>query len=81
VYHAYQNWVSVKKLNIQLRAPKNDRFVVVYLLDIKKHVYSLVDISSPMSNDDHFEAILDGLSEEFDSFVTSILSRLDPLYC
>jgi len=31
-----------------------------------------------MSTADHVDAILDGLSAEYDGFVTSILSRQDP---
>ena len=35
-------------------------------------------VGSPISTKDHIEAILDGLPEEYDSFVTTITSRFDP---
>ena len=35
-------------------------------------------VGSPISTEDHIEAILDGLQEEYDSFVTTITSQLDP---
>jgi len=35
-------------------------------------------IDSPISRDDHIEAILDGLLEDYDGFVTVVLSRIDP---
>jgi len=46
--------------------------------DIKKCVDTLVVIGVAFSNEDHVENILDRSYEEYDSFVTSILSRLDP---
>jgi len=68
----------VKKLKVQLRQSKKDLFVPLYLLDIKEIVDSLAVIGSPLSTDEHIEAILDGLSEEYDCFITSVPSRLDP---
>jgi len=41
-------------------------------------VDSLATIGSPISSEDHIDAILDGLLEEYDSFITSITSWLDP---
>jgi len=38
----------------------------------------LAAIGSPISTDDNLEAILDGLTEEYDSFVTVVLSRIYP---
>ena len=32
----------------------------------------------PISTEDHIEAILDGFSDEYDSFITSVTSHLDP---
>jgi len=59
-----------------MRTPKKDNSR--YLLDIKKSVDALAAIGATISIDDHVEVILDGLSKEYDSFVTSILSRIDP---
>jgi len=38
----------------------------------------LAVVGSPLSTIDHVDAILDGLSPDYDGFVTSILSRNDP---
>ena len=57
---------------------KNDRAISAYLLEIKKSVDSLAIIGAPISIEDHIEAILDGLSKDFDPFVSSIMSRKEP---
>jgi len=41
-------------------------------------VDSLAATSSPISSEDHIDAILDGFSEEYDNFITSITLQLDP---
>jgi len=51
---------------------------MTYLLNIKKCVDTLVTIGATLSNEDHLEAILDRLPKNYDSFVTSIMSHLDP---
>jgi len=38
----------------------------------------LAAVGCPISTEDHIEAILVGLSDEYDSFVTSVTSHLDP---
>jgi len=38
----------------------------------------LAVVGCPISTEDHIEAILDGLSDEYDSFITSVTSCLDP---
>jgi len=67
-----------KKLKVQLRMIKKDKSILEYLLAIKKIIDSLAAIGSVISDDDHIEAILDGLPEDYDSFVTFVTSRLDP---
>ena len=39
---------------------------------------SLATIGAPVSNDDHIEVILDGLSEEYAPLITIVMSRLQP---
>jgi len=78
IYYATQSRAKIKKLKLQLKTPKHDRSVAVYVLDVKRVTYALAAIGAPISEEDHIEAILNGLPEEYDSFVTSILSRLDP---
>jgi len=44
----------------------------------KRTVDTLVVVGSPLSHEDHINAILDGLSKEYDSFITLVTSQLDP---
>jgi len=62
-----QTKVNVKKLKIQLHTPKKDRIINTYLLNIKKIVETLTTIGSHIFADDHVEAILDGLIDEYDN--------------
>ena len=78
IYFASQSRARVKKLKLQLKVSKKDRSISTYILDIKKIVDSLAAIGSPLSDADHIEAILDGLPDDYDGFVTSILSRTEP---
>ncbi|XP_020218432.1 uncharacterized protein LOC109801728 [Cajanus cajan] len=77
-YFASQTRAKIKKLKLQLQMSKKNSTVTKYLLSIKKTVDSLAAVGSPISEEEHIEAILDGLPEEFDSFITCITSRLDP---
>ena len=49
-----------------------------YVLKIKKVIGSLATVKSPISTEDHIEAILGGLSEEYSSFITTVISRSNP---
>lgn len=77
VYYASQTRARVKKLKIELCTPKKDQTINTYL-GIKKTVDTLAAIGSPISTDDNVEAILDGLTEEYGSFVTVVLSHIYP---
>ena len=77
-HYASQTRAQIKKHKQQLRTPKKDRSISTYLLDIKKTVDQLAAVGCTISTEDHIEVVLDGLSEEYDSFITSITSRLDP---
>jgi len=78
VYFASNTRARVRKLKTQLKTLKRDRSISIYLLDIKRFIDSLTVVGSNVSTEDHLEAILDGLPEEYDSFITSVTSRLDP---
>jgi len=78
VYFASNTRARVRKLKTQLKTPKQDRSINAYLLDIKRVIDSLAAVDSNVSTEDHLEVILDGLPEEYDSFITSVTSRLDP---
>ena len=49
-----------------------------YLLRIKAIVNVLVSIGCSVSDFEHIVVILGGLSSEYDAFVTSINTRVDP---
>jgi len=63
---------------LRLKTPKQDRSVSAYLLEIKTTVDFLASIGAPVSIEDQIEAILDSLSEDYDPFVASIMSRSEP---
>nr|KYP53212.1 Retrovirus-related Pol polyprotein from transposon TNT 1-94 [Cajanus cajan] len=50
---------------------------IAYLLEIKKIVNNLAAIGSPLNTAEHIDAIFDGLSEEYDPFITSVLTRTE----
>jgi len=77
-HYASHNRTMVKKFKMLLKTPKNDRSIYVYLNDIKKLVDSLATMGSPLSTVDHIDAILNGLSVDFDGFITSVLSHSNP---
>ena len=49
--------------------------VVEYLSKIKSCVDSLASVGHILTNKDHIDAILDGLTDEYDAFITFILTR------
>jgi len=65
-------------LKLLLKTTKNNKFVSTYLLDIKKTVDTLAAIGVAISTEEHIEMILDDLSDEYDGFITSIISRTYP---
>jgi len=71
-YHISQIRARVEKLKFQLKTPKRDMSVSVFLLDIKKTVDTLVVVDSPITTEDHIDAMLDDLPDEYDTFVTKI---------
>jgi len=77
-HYASQTRAQIKKHKQQLRTPKKDRSISAYLLDIKKTVDHLAVVGCPISTEDHIEVVLDGLSDEYNSFITSVTSHLDP---
>ena len=78
VYYASHTRAKIRKLKLLLKTPKRDRSISTYLLDIKKVVDSLAATGSAITAEDHIDAVLDGLPEEYDAFITSITSQLDP---
>lgn len=65
---------KVKKLKLQLNTSKKDKFLLIYLLDIKKVVDLFIVVGAPISPDDQIDSILDDLLDEYDNFFTYITS-------
>ena len=63
----------------KLSNTKKESSISSYLLEIKKVVDSLISVGAPLSEYDHVEAILEGLTEEYSPFITSITSREKPI--
>jgi len=61
-----------------LKAPKHDQSISTYLLDINKIIDTLAANRSPLTNEEHLEAIFYGLSVEYKYFITIVTSHLDP---
>ncbi|RVX16346.1 Retrovirus-related Pol polyprotein from transposon RE1 [Vitis vinifera] len=60
----------------QLKTMKNGSLnVVEYLSKIKSCVDYLASLGHILTDKDHIDAILDGLTDEYDAFITSILAR------
>jgi len=65
-YHISQICARVNKMKFQLRTLKHNRFVSVYLLNIKKTVDTLVVVDALITIEDHIDAMLDDLPDEYD---------------
>ncbi|KAL4293161.1 hypothetical protein AHAS_Ahas18G0100400 [Arachis hypogaea] len=66
----------IQSLKTQLRAYKKTSTASAYLSNIQKFVDSLIVIDCPIQEDDHIQAILDGLTKEYQSYITSVISRM-----
>jgi len=75
IYFASQSRAHVKKMKLQLKVSKKDRSISTYILEFKKIIDSLTAIGSPPFD---IETILDGLSDDYNGFVMSILSGIKP---
>ena len=70
---------KIRQFQSELRnTRKGERSISEYLLRIKALIDSLLSIGDPVSIQEHVDVILDGLPEEYDGFITSITSRLEP---
>ncbi|PNY18109.1 retrovirus-related Pol polyprotein from transposon TNT 1-94 [Trifolium pratense] len=88
--HAYEVWDKIHKyfnsvlksrarqLRSELKnTKKNSRSVNEYLLRIKSIVNSLVAVGDIVTEQEQVDSILEGLPEEFNSFVMMVYSRFD----
>ena len=75
-YFASQTRAKIGQFKDQLKTTKKGSLnVVEYLSKIKSCVDSLASVGHILIDKDHIDAILDGLIDEYDAFITSILIR------
>ncbi|XP_027343116.1 uncharacterized protein LOC113855685 [Abrus precatorius] len=57
---------------------KKSGSIAEYLVQVKQIVKTLAAIGSPLSVEDHIDAICDGLGEDYDGFITSCITQTEP---
>nr|KYP55899.1 hypothetical protein KK1_002125 [Cajanus cajan] len=77
-YFESQTHAKVSRLKTQLKGIRKIDSLNNYLLSIKKIVDTHDSVGSPIDPSEHISIILDGLSSEYNSLVTSIISCTDP---
>lgn len=77
VYFTLQTRAKVNQLKNQLKNSKKVGNMNEYLLSIKNILDTLASVGSPIGDAEHIQIILDGLSDESDLIVTSIIYRTD----
>ena len=78
-YFASQMRAKIRSLKTQLKASKKQGPVRDYLPQIRKIVDTLAVVGSPISTEKCIELILDGLNEDYSSFITIVMSQTQPL--
>ncbi|RVX06732.1 Retrovirus-related Pol polyprotein from transposon TNT 1-94 [Vitis vinifera] len=77
-YFASQTRAKAKQFKTQLQHTKKGGSTIdEYLAKIKVCVDSLASVGVSLSTKDHVESILDGLPNDYESFVTSVILRND----
>ena len=72
-YFVSQTRAKVSQLKDQLKAIKKDNLTLNECLLKIKHIVNLLSlVGHVLSNKDHIEAIFEGLSSEYDSFIVSV---------
>ena len=79
IYFAYHARAKEQQLKTKLRnTSKGSTSVSKYLLWIKALVNALVSMGCTIFDFEHIAVILDGLSTEYNTFVTSVNTHVDP---
>lgn len=78
VFFASQSRAKINQLKTQLKTTKKTGSVNDFLLNIKRIVDTLAAVGAPINVEDHIEAIFNGLSCEYDPFITSVMTRIEP---
>lgn len=78
VHFASQTRAKIKQLKTQLRTTRKGTLKMnEFLLKVKSVVDSLAAVGNPIPINDYIEVILDGLPNEYDSVVTTVISKTD----
>ena len=75
-YFASKTWAKVRWLKTQLKSIKKQGSDFEYLHKINRLVDYLAVVSSPITIGEHIEVILDGLNEDYATFITTMMSRV-----
>ena len=78
-FFASQVKAKIRQLKNKLTNTKKEGGISDYLLQVKSTVDALISIGALITNFDHVEAILNGLTEEYGPFITTIISRSNPI--
>ena len=70
---------KIMQLKNKLSHTKKEGGVSDYLLQIMSIIDALISIEASIGDSDNFEAILHGLIEEYGPFITTVISRSDPI--
>lgn len=76
IHFASQTKAKVKKLKTQLRTVKKGSTKMFdYLLIVKRIIDSLAVVGNPISVNDYIEALFDGLPNEYEVVITTVMSK------
>lgn len=78
VFFTSQTRAKINQLKLQLKNVKKTGTVNEYMLSVKKIVDMLATVGSPIDTKEQIAAIFNGLPQEYDSFITSVMSRSEP---
>lgn len=78
-YFVAQTRAKVKQFKTQLwNTKKGTTSIYDYLLWIKKSIDALISIGESISVAEHIDTILEGLPNEYDDFIVSVSTRIEP---
>ncbi|XP_072073766.1 uncharacterized protein [Arachis hypogaea] len=77
-YFAARQKSKIRMLKVQLKMiKKQGASAIEYISKINKVANSLSALGAPLSNEEHIEAALQGLGEDFSAFITMVNSKID----
>ena len=78
-FFAFQVKAKIRQLKNKLINTKKEGGISDYLLQIKSTIDALILVEDPITDSNHVEAILNGLTEEYGPFITTIISTSNPI--